>query len=234
MAIRVTTASRQQVRQLITARTNEQWLEDLPSIGPPHDAAVEDLREYLLRAVLVYLTRHRSDVADLDYDELHQMAEDWAQQGVLQVLAKLPTFRGDSKFTTWAYRVVINLVAGDLRRKRWESVSLDALTSAEQPDPRLSEDDHQPSPETHLARGEAWNAIRQVIDESLTDRQRSVLTMVVLEDTPVEEVAERMGTNRNNIYKIVHDARRKLRLELELRDWAAEDILGAFEDEVRR
>jgi RNA polymerase sigma-70 factor (ECF subfamily) len=224
----------EQVCSLTEPRTNEQWLADLQSVGPAHTAAIEDLREYILRAVLVYLTRHRSDVAGLDYDELQQLAEDWAQQGALQVLAKLPTFRGDSKFTTWAYRVVVNLVAGDLRRKRWESVSLDAMTDAEQPDPRLSEDDRRPSPETLLARSEAWQVIHEVMTESLTNRQRTVLTMVVLDDLPVEEVADRMGTNRNNIYKIVHDARRKLRLELQLRDWAAADILGAFEDEGQR
>jgi RNA polymerase sigma-70 factor (ECF subfamily) len=210
-------------------RTNEQWLSDLQATGSRREAAVQDLRDYLLRAVLVYLTRHRTDVAMLEFSELQQLAEDWAQQGLLQVLDKLPTFRGDSKFTTWSYRVVINLVAGELRRKRWESVSLDALTESEQPDLRLREDTGQPSPETELARGEAWSAIQDVIEQSLTERQRTVLTRVVLDGVPVETVAEQMGTNRNNIYKIVHDARRKLRRELEARHWSAEDVLGTFE-----
>lgn len=214
------------------SRTNEAWLADLQAIGPQREQAVDDLRDYLLRAVLVYLTRHRSDVASLDYGEIQQLAEDWAQQGVLQVLAKLPSFRGDSKFTTWAYRVVINLVAGDLRRKRWDSLSLEALTESDQPDLRLKEDNAQASPETELTRGEAWAAIQRVIDEELTDRQRTVLTKVVLEDLPVEQVAVEMDTNRNNIYKIVHDARRKLRRALEADHWSAEDVLSAFEQEA--
>jgi RNA polymerase sigma-70 factor, ECF subfamily len=231
MALHPSPTARRQVLSLVDTRSNEAWLADLQSAGPRHEHAIIDLRDYLLRAVLVYLTRHRSDVSSLDYEELQQLAEDWAQQGVLQVLDKLPTFRGDSKFTTWAYRVVINLVAGDLRRKRWESVSLEALTESDQPDLRLKEDSSQPSPETEVTRGEAWAAIQLVIENDLTERQRSVLTQVVLEGIPVETVAESMGTNRNNIYKIVHDARRKLRRELEQRDWSAEDVLSAFDDE---
>jgi RNA polymerase sigma-70 factor (ECF subfamily) len=213
-------------------RTNDEWLADLTATGPRQEQAVSDLRDYLLRAVLVYLTRHRSDVSGMDYDELRQLAEDWAQAGTLQVLDKLSSFRGDSKFTTWAYRVVINLVAGELRRKRWESVSLEALTEAEQPDLKLREDTAQPSPETELTREEAWSAIQDVIAVSLTERQRTVLTQVVLDGVPVEDVAESLGTNRNNIYKIVHDARRKLRRELEQRHWTADEVFGAFEVEA--
>ncbi len=214
---------------MINTRSNDEWLADLQPDSPNRDQAIRDLREYLLRAVLVYLTRHRSDVAALDYEEIQQLAEDWAQQGVLQVLNKLPSFRGDSKFTTWAYRVAINLVAGDLRRKRWATLSLESLTESEQPDSRLSEDSSQPSPEDELTRGEVWAAIQTVISENLTDRQRTVLTQVVLEGVPVETVAERMNTNRNNIYKIVHDARRKLRRELELQHWSADDVMAAFQ-----
>jgi RNA polymerase sigma-70 factor (ECF subfamily) len=214
------------------SRSNTEWLDELQSTGPSRDAAINDLRDYLLRAVLVYLTRHRSDVSGLDYDELQQLAEDWAQQGVLQVLDKADTFRGDSKFTTWAYRVVINLVAGELRRKRWNALSLEALTESDQPDLRLKEDGNTPSPESQLTRGEVWGVIQTVIDEELTERQRTVLTQVVLDGVPVETVAESMGTNRNNIYKIIHDARRKLRRELEVRHWSADDVLSAFADEL--
>lgn len=211
-----------------TTRSNEEWLADLQPGSPNNEQAISDLRDYLLRAVLVYLTRHRSDVAALDYEEIQQLAEDWAQQGVLQVLDKLPSFRGDSKFTTWAYRVVINLVAGELRRKRWETISLESLTDAEHPSSRLKEDSDQPSPEDEVTRSEVWEAIQAVITEDLTERQRTALTQVVLEGVPVETVAERMNTNRNNIYKIVHDARRKLRRELEQRHWSADDVMAAF------
>lgn len=220
------------VGTVTTSRTNEEWLADLQPESPRREAAIRDLRDYLMRAVLVYLTRHRSDVAGLDYDEIQQMAEDWAQQGVLQVLDRSASFRGDSKFTTWAYRVAINLVAGDLRRKHWETVSLDALTESSLPDSRWTEDGDQPSPEDELARSELWAAVQSVIHEDLTPRQRTVLTQVVLHGVPVDVVAEQMNTNRNNIYKIIHDARRKLRQELALRDWSTEDVMAAFQTQA--
>ena len=187
-----------------------------------------DLRDYLLRAVLVYLSRHRSDLAGFDYEELRQLAEDWAQLAVLQVLGSLSTFRGDSKFTTWAYRVAINLVAAELRRKRWETVSLEGLRETESPGAAARGEASGPTPESQVSRGQVWAVVEHVIATDLTDRQRTALTRIVLEDVPVEVVAAEMGTNRNNLYKIVHDARRKLRRELEARGWSADDIWQAF------
>lgn len=210
-------------------RTNAEWLAALRSSGSPHERAVEELREYMLRAVLVYLTRQRSDLSNYDYDDLHQMAEDWAQQALIQVLDKLDTFRGDSKFTTWAYRVAINLAAGSLRRKRWDDVSLEQMTEAEVPDLSLREDATTPAPETQVAQSQIWEVIRHVIENELTDRQRTALTRIVFDGVPVEVVADQMNTNRNNIYKIVHDARKKLKRELEERGWTAEEALRTFE-----
>lgn len=188
-----------------------------------------DLRDYLLRAVLVYLTRHRSDLSSYDYDDIHHLAEDWAQQSLLQVLDKLDTFRGDSKFTTWAYRVAVNLTAGALRRKRWEDLSLEQLTEAEAPDISLREDASTPHPEDQVTRAQIWEVIQQVIKNDLTERQRAALTRIVFEGAPVEVVADELDTNRNNIYKIVHDARKKLKSELEERGWTAAEALQAFE-----
>ena len=209
-------------------RDNDSWLADLQSTGRRRDRAILDLREYLLRAVLVYLTRHRSDLASLDYDELRQLADDWAQLAVLKILDQIGGFRGDSKFTTWAYRVAINLVAGELRRKRWSNVSLEALTESEHPDRRLTLDDSGPSPESSVTREMAWDAIMEAIENDLTERQARVLRRVVLDGADVEVVAVELETNRNNIYKLVHDARKKLKRAMLDRNWSAEEILAAF------
>jgi len=210
-------------------RGNAEWFADLRATGTRQEAAVSELRDYLLRAVLVYLTRNRSDLATYDYEDLQQLAEDWAQQALIQVLDKLDTFRGDSKFTTWAYRVAINLVAGSLRRKSWENVSLEALTESDAPDISLREDVSLATPEDQVARSQVWEVIMHVIQTELTERQRTALTRIVFDGVPVEVVADQLNTNRNNIYKIVHDARKKLKLELERRHWTAEDVLMAFE-----
>lgn len=212
-----------------TDRTNEEWLRDLRGDGAPRDAAIAQLREYLLRAILVYLTRHRSDLAGLDYEELHQLSEDWAQAALLQVMGKLDTFRGASKFTTWAYRVAINLAAADLRRKRWDDLSVEQLTERHPGAlAHQTEDQRAPSPEVAMTRSQIWDAIWEVITQDLTTRQRTALIRGVLDGAPMEVVAEELETNRNNVYKIVHDARRKLRSVLEARGWRAEDVLAAF------
>jgi RNA polymerase sigma-70 factor, ECF subfamily len=211
-------------------RTNAEWLAELGAADARSDATVSELRDYLLRAVLIYLTRHRSDLTGFDYEELRQFAEDWTQLALIQVLDNLDSFRGDSKFTTWAYRVAINLAAGELRRKRWENVSLEGLAESDSPDLAVTEDTALPSPESELTRDQIWSTIQGIIDRDLTERQRIVLTRIVLEGVPVEAVADSLGTNRNNIYKIVHDARKKLRRELEAAHWTAEEMLGAFDD----
>ncbi len=209
-------------------RSNEEWLEALGGQGRQRDLAILDLRDYLLRAILVYLTRHRSDLAGLDYEELRQLAEDWAQQGLLKVLDQLEGFRGDSKLTTWAYRVAINLVASELRRKRWRNLSLDQLLEAGAGSLETTPDDNLPTPEAGATRQEVWQAVETAIAEDLTERQRQVITRVVLEGVSPESVAEALDTNRNNIYKILHDARRKLKQALLRRSWSSEEMLAAF------
>ena len=177
---------------------------------------------------MVYLTAHRSDLVGFDYLELRQFAEDWAQQSLIQILDHLDTFRGDSKFTTWAYRVAINLTAGELRRKQWNNLSLDKMSESESPELRRQEDTSVPSPEDQITRRQVWATIESVIQSDLTERQRTVLTRIIVEGVPVEVVADDLGTNRNNIYKLVHDARKKLRKALEDRGWSADEVLSAF------
>ncbi len=209
-------------------RTNDEWIEDLRTPGPARDASVDQLRAYLLRAILIYLTHHRSDLGGMHPDEIRQLAEDWAQEATIQVLANLDRFRGDSKLTTWAYRVAINLVAGELRRKRWDNSSLEALTESDSPDVRLKTDGGADAPELRATRALVWDAIREAIDADLSERQRAVLTRVVLEERSIEDTARELDTNRNNVYKLVHDARKKLRSAMEQRGWTAGDVLAAF------
>lgn len=208
--------------------TNAQWLAELGADGRRQEQAVARLRAYLLRAILVYLSRQRSDLAHFDYDELRQLAEDWAQQALVQVLGHLDSFRGDSKFTTWAYRIAINLAAGELRLKRWQNVSLDSMSEGDTPEIELQDTDTL-RPEQSLTRHQVWDAIDQVIANDLTDRQRTVLQRVVFDGIPGEQVAAEIDTNRNNLYKILHDARQKIKRRLAALDWSTEDILAAFE-----
>lgn len=210
-------------------RTNAEWLSALRGDGSEQEAALEELRVYLLRAVYVYLSRHRSDLGYFDTEELRQLSQDWAQEALLLILEKLDTFRGDSQFTTWAYRVVINLAAGALRRRRWSVTSLE--TMSEDIEGSILEflvDEDAPSPEATLERQQLWETLREVIDEELTERQRTVLVGAVFHGQPVEELARRLGTNRNNVYKIMHDARKKLKTRLLKRGLTEAAFLTAF------
>jgi len=213
-------------------RDNTAWLADLRATGVRRDTAILDLRSYVLRAILLYLTRQRSDLAGLDHEELRQLAEDWAQQAVLQIMKNLDGFHGRSRFTTWAYRVAINLAAGSLRRKAWRDLSLEHLTETESPRIHLREDRSEPAPEQAVERAELWETVQAIIRDELSERQRTALTRVVFEGAPVDVVAEQLETNANNVYKIMHDARKKLRSELEHRAWTAEAVMAAFETPV--
>ncbi len=212
----------------IDERSNERWLADLSDAGPVQAEAVAHLRDYLLRAILVYLTRQRSDLARLDFEELRALAEDWAQAAVIQVLDKRDTFRGTSKFTTWAYRVAINLAATDLRRKSWSHASLEQLIEERSAALSLALEHTAATPEQEATRDQIWSTVQSVIDQDLTDRQRAALTLAIVDGAPIDVVAQSLGTNRNNVYKIVHDARKKLRKSLESRGWSADDVLAAF------
>jgi RNA polymerase sigma-70 factor (ECF subfamily) len=210
-------------------RSNEEWLRALRSRGAMQEEALQDLRDYLLRAVLVYLSRDRSDLARFHPDELRQLAEDWAQEALLTIVDKLDTFRGQSKFTTWAYRVVINLAADELRHRRWKALSLEALAEEEEmPFLSMIEDTQAEDPERAAEQQEIWATIQRIIEEELTERQRTALTNLLFRGMPMKEVAERLGTNKNNVYKIMHDARKKLKERLTEYGLSEEYILATF------
>src|SRR5262245_21266734 len=112
----------------MTERTNAQWLADLAKDSTTRNAAIEDLRARLKRGIYYYLSRERSDLADLAAEEIDQMAEDFAQDATLRVLANLGSFKGNSMFTTWATKIAVRVAVSELRRARYKDFSLDALT----------------------------------------------------------------------------------------------------------
>src|SRR5438270_1486785 len=108
-------------------RSNAQWLNDLTAEPNLRDQAIEDLRQRLQRGIYYYLSRERSDLGDLSAQEITQMAEDFAQDATLRVLANLESFRGDSQFTTWATKVAVRIAISEMRRARYKDFSLDTL-----------------------------------------------------------------------------------------------------------
>jgi RNA polymerase sigma-70 factor, ECF subfamily len=182
------------------------WVAALGATGPAREAAVERLHALLLRAARFEL-RRRGTHADLD-DLAHQAAHD----ALVAILAKLHTYRGQSRFTTWAYKFALLEAGVKARRRAWQGreVVLDddgwALVATGEPD----------APGAGAEMAELLHATGEAIRTVLTPHQRAVLVAITLQDVPIDVLAERLGTTRGALYKTLHDARRKLRAQLAL------------------
>lgn len=212
-------------------RTNEEWLYELRASSVSQEAAISDLRNLLLRAVLFFFSRNLDDFRGLGRDEILQLAEDCAQDALIAVMNHISDFRGDSKFTTWAYKFAVNKALMTARQERWKGISLDDLSFFS--DAALREwamRDKSPGPasDQFVLQGEVIETIREVIERDLTDKQRRVLAMMVFNEVSMDEVVRQLGTNRNAIYKMLHDARRKLKSGLQARGFDVAEMLLLF------
>lgn len=212
--------------QGMSTRTNESWLADLRSSGAAHEEALHDLREVIQRGLPYALTRWLPSDSPL----FEPLVEEVTQDTLLRVLDQLDTFEGRSMFTTWVHKIAIRLALTELRRKRWRDSSLDELTENEDtpPPPGLLADS-QASPESSAERADMFARVRRILEDELTPKQREALVLLSLQDMPMEEAAKRMKTNRNALYKLLHDARLRLKKRLALDDLTPQDLLMAFE-----
>ena len=195
------------------------WPEALRATdGGEQAAAVEALRGILLSGLRLALNG-RNDVS-----EAH--LEDFAQEALLRILDRLDQFQGRSRFTTWAQSIALNTAFTELRRKRWQDVSLDALVAdgdrmaepAALPDDSLGADEDQ----TRL-----MSVLRRSIAEDLTPRQRAAI-LGELREMPFDQIVALLGTNRNAAYKLLHDARQALKRRLVEAGISAVDIQNAY------
>jgi RNA polymerase sigma-70 factor, ECF subfamily len=211
------------------ARTNAEWLIALKADGQPQTAALSDLRAYLLRAARYALSRHRNALrlAPVDVD---QLAEDSAQEALASLLERLHEFRGESRFTTWAYKFAIHAALVAARRER--RVPLDRLLDTPDLVARLgTASGALHDPQRRALQGEMLAALREAIEAHLTPRQRQALTAIVFDDVPLDELARHWRSNRNALYKLLHDARRKLKAALRTRGFDAKEMLDAFTED---
>jgi RNA polymerase sigma-70 factor, ECF subfamily len=186
------------------------------------------LTRTILRALQWYLTERRS-AWEFDQAQARDLAEDLTQEALITILEKLDTFRGESQFTTWAYAVALRHALGALRQQRWHEHAVEAR-AARTPLPIWPlEDQRARSPEQAAQQAEIWHTISTIIAQDLTVRQRTVLIGHVFQGVPLDRVAEELGTNRNNVYKLLHDARKKLKQRLLQQGFTYTDILKAFE-----
>jgi len=186
---------------------------------PGREEAVARLHALLLRAARFEVARRRPGLPHLRGDELDDIALEAADDAVVSVLRRLDTFRGLSRFTTWAYKFALLEAAVKLRRRAWQGRELPlepeswALFAAD-----------GLGPEAEAEQRELLDAIRAAIAELLTPHQRRVLVALAVNGVPIDVLAERTGTTRGALYKALHDARRKLRRHLAERGFPLDDM----------
>jgi len=200
-------------------RINEDWLADLR--GPNPDAALADLYDLLVRGLRAAFGGYGGGV-EADFG-------DFAQEALIKITGNLDSFRGESRFTTWAQKIAMNVALTELKRRRWRDVSLQDLFARREGADR-GPADTQLTPEQLTFQNMVLGELRRLVDEELTDRQREAVVAVLLEGMPVSEVARRMGTNQNALYKLLHDARRKLKRKVEAAGLSPQEVLAVFEE----
>ncbi len=209
-------------------RTNEQWINDLQVEGGQRESALADLRQVILTG-LPYALNKWIPTNDPRFASL---AEEVAQDTLLRVLDRLGTFEGRSQFTTWVHKIAVRIALTELRRKRWENVSLNELVEGEETPPMggLMMDHQATTPEDQVEGADVMQRLQRIIAEELSDKQRQAMMAVAIQGMPLEEVARRMGTNRNALYKLMHDTRLRIKRRLAKEGLTPEDVLAVFEN----
>lgn len=199
---------------IVKERTNEQWLATLR--GPRSDEAIAELRLVLLRGLRAALHGRTSSI--------DPSLEDFAQEALIRILDNLDSFRGESRFTIWAQKIAVRVAFAEMRRLRWRDVSLDeAIQTQQTSEPADAYED----PEREATCAMMMDAFHRFIDEELTERQRVAL-LAAINGMPLEEIARRMDTNRNALYKVLHDARKRLKKRMTAEMLTPRDMLAAF------
>lgn len=206
-------------------RTNQEWVTDLKSSGIEKENALADLRAAVIKA-LPYGLSQWITASSPHFD---QLLEETAQETLLRVLDRLDSFEGRSQFLTWVYTISVRIALSELRRKRWKNVSLDALVIHEDQD--QSEQmfpDESSGPDKMVENNEMLTQINRMMQEELTEYQRRALQYVGIMELPMDQVAELLGTNRNALYKLLHDARLRLKRRMARDGYSAVEFLESF------
>jgi len=210
----------------LTPRDNAEWITALTTGGEARESALADLRQILVAG----LRRGLEAWLDPHSDQLAALAEEASQEALVRILDRLDTFEGRSRFTTWAYKVAIRIALTDLRRKQWQDVSLDQmLAPGADEDREVAVIDPGLGPEASVEQRDMLRRIGRILREELTERQLAVMEAVALRGVPMEALAQKMGVERNALYKMMHDSRLKLKRRLAREGLDLADVMATFE-----
>ena len=185
---------------------SQAWVERLTPGSPDLEAGIEDLHSLLLKGARFEIDRRRALLPHLRGDDYDDLAQQSADDALLAVLRKLDDFRGDSRFTTWAYKFALLEAAATIRSRGWQAREMPT-----EPGHWTRFASRGPTAQDELETKDLIGALRVAIATDLSAQQREVLVAVALDDVPIDVLASRRGASRGAIYKTVHDARQKLR-----------------------
>ena len=208
-------------------RSNEEWIADLKSEDDRKEAALADLRSVIAAGLPYALSSYLSP----DNPQFQSLVEEVTQDTLLRVLDYLDSFEGRSRFTTWVHKIAVRVALTELRRRRWRDFSLDSLVEENEEGvsfPSLMIDP-SPNPDTLTQQSDMLHRIGRLINEELTDKQRQAMVATTIEGVPLEEVARRMDMKRNALYKLLHDARLRLKKRMANEGLTVEDVWSAFD-----
>jgi RNA polymerase sigma-70 factor, ECF subfamily len=197
------------------------WLAGLRAAGSRKEEASRRLHDLLLRAARFEINRRKGSHPHLRGGDLDDLAHQAANDALFAILGKLETYRGESRFTTWAYKFALLEAAVKLRRRAWQGREVPIA-----PEHWSVIASRGGSPAGEAESNELLGSISSAIETELSPHQREVLVAVALNDVPIDVLAERLNTTRGALYKTIHDARKKLRSHL------AEAGLRFEEDEL--
>jgi RNA polymerase sigma-70 factor (ECF subfamily) len=190
--------------EVVASPADQTWVSDLAVGGPEGHAALRRLHDLLLRASRHQVWRLRGLVPGAGAGELEDLAQQAADDALIAVLRQLGTYEGRSRFTTWAYKFGILHAGVAVRRQAWRSREVplpDTIPIA----------DRSPSPADLSEASQLARAVEAAMASALTPHQRRVAVALLVQEVPIDVLAERLGTTRNALYKTLHDARRRLR-----------------------
>ena len=191
---------------------SQTWLDRLTGPSPRRDEAIGELHELLLRAARFEVSRRRAALSHVRGEELDDIALQAADDALVAVLGKLEEFRGESRFTTWAYKFALLEAGVKVRRRAWQGreIPLEDESWA-----RIADLGSAPDRDAEIS--ELLGEVSEAIRRELSPHQRKVLLAVAVDGVPIDVLAERLDSTRGALYKTVHDARAKLRAALEER-----------------
>ena len=197
---------------------SEEWPRVLACTGPRREEALARLHGLLVRVAQKEVARRAARLR-ITGPELDDLAYQAAADALVAITSKLEQFRGESRFTTWAYKFVIFEVSAKIGRHFWRhpGVRLDADEWERLPD-RFG---FEPAQEAEWR--DLLAALHRAVDQELTARQRRIFVAIVLNNVPLDALVIELACNRNAIYQTLFDARRKLRAALAADGYIAED-----------